>query len=167
MQWRLVERAAAEIATGFKKEKAHTPAQVSVQRTDANLGHRASWIVESDGNGGSNLFVPETRLDDLLQGRRILLGKAELESGAWEHWKTLIFSEIHVALCTRRKKYASEVKALKNNSRLLIGAIAGYVAATVRATVAVIAALVAAFLHLVVKIGIATFCQRFRRYASR
>ncbi len=25
MQWRLVEQAAAETATGFKKEKAHTP----------------------------------------------------------------------------------------------------------------------------------------------
>jgi hypothetical protein len=152
---------------GLVKQYLRYARKVAKSTNERGALEEASWIVESDGNGGSNLFGTETRLDDLLQGRRILLGKAELESGAWEHWKTLIFSEIHVALCTRRKKYASEVKALKNNSRLLIGAIAGYVAATVHATVAVIAALVAAFLHLVVKIGIATFCQRFRRYASR
>jgi hypothetical protein len=69
---------------------------------------------------------------------------------------------VHSALCRRSKKYAKEVAALKQNGKLLIGAIAGYIAASVGVAVAVIAALVAAVLHLVLKVGVSAFCERFK-----
>jgi hypothetical protein len=85
--------------------------------------------------------------------------KAEKDVATWQR---LIFNQLHVALCTRTKKYAKEMAALQRNARLLIGAVAGYVAASVGATVAVIAALVAALLRLVLKIGLAAFCERWK-----
>ena len=75
-------------------------------------------------------------------------------------WQRLIFKQLHIALCTRSKKYTKEVTALKQNARLLIAAIAGYVAASAGVTKAVIAALVAAILRFVLAIGRSAFCER-------
>lgn len=73
-------------------------------------------------------------------------------------WKTLILKQLYIALCTKRK-YAKEVAALKKNSDLLIGAVAGYVASSVGVAVGVMAGLVAAFLSLVLKMGVNAFCE--------
>ena len=87
MQWRLVERAAAEIATGFKKEKAHTPAQVSVQRTDANLGHRAHAIVDEEDLGGKAVDCGSAELSvnlGLTRGHGSLLLEPIIRPGRGE-----------------------------------------------------------------------------------
>lgn len=82
-------------------------------------------------------------------------------------WQALILKEIHVAICGRDKKYRREVTALKENGRLLIGAIAGYVAASFGVVTAVIAALVAAILRMVVVMGITVFCKKFKAVFSK
>src|SRR5258708_7432753 len=77
-------------------------------------------------------------------------------------WTRLILKELQKALCARTVRYKKQVAALKENGRLLIGAIAGYVAATVGVSVAVIAALVAALLQLALIMGIAAFCEQMK-----
>jgi hypothetical protein len=78
-------------------------------------------------------------------------------------WKFLILNELHIALCTRKRKYGKEVAALKQNAGLLIGAIAGYVAALIGGVAAaVIAALVAALLRFVLVLGVGVFCERWK-----
>ena len=89
------------------------------------------------------------------------------ESLEVDSWRNAIFREVHIALCRRSRKYAKEVATLRQNGKLLIGAVAGYVAASVGVSVAVIAALVAAVLHLVLKIGTSAFCRKFRLWHSK
>lgn len=79
-------------------------------------------------------------------------------------WKMLIIKELHIALCSRSKKYAKYVTALKENANLLIGAVAGWLAHSARIAVAaatVIAALVAAVLKFVLALGVGVFCERW------
>jgi hypothetical protein len=82
-------------------------------------------------------------------------------------WRNAILKEVHIALCSRSRKYAKEMAALKGNVKLLIGAIAGYVAASIDGSVAIIAALVAAFLHVIFKVGVSAFCERYREQFSK
>jgi hypothetical protein len=76
--------------------------------------------------------------------------KPTIETGTEEQvvsWKILILQQIELALCTRSKKYAKHVAALKKNDGLLISAIAGYVAKSAGIAVVVAAALAAAMLR--------------------
>jgi hypothetical protein len=55
MQWRLVEQLAAETATGFKKEKAHTPmGKPNWLRTDNQHGNSEASEYPPDFSGLQN-----------------------------------------------------------------------------------------------------------------
>jgi hypothetical protein len=107
------------------------------------------------------------QLDDLFWTGRISLGTISRETREVLSWKDAILREIHIALCRGSRKYAKEVATLKSNGRLLIGAIAGYVAASIGVSVVVTAALVATCLHVVLKVGVSAFCERYRSLFSK
>jgi hypothetical protein len=79
-----------------------------------------------------------------------------------ESLENAIWAEIHAALCKRTVRYRKNVDVLRDNVHLLIGGIAVYVAGKFGFAVAIVAAVVAALLRIVLQMGIAVFCKRFR-----
>jgi hypothetical protein len=73
-----------------------------------------------------------------------------------------ILEEIHAALCKRTTRYRKYVDAVRDNIHLLIGGISVYVAGVFGFAVAVVAPLVAALLRIVLAMGVAIFCKRFK-----
>jgi hypothetical protein len=74
------------------------------------------------------------------------------------HWRDLVRTELHAALCTKAPRYRSAVSSLNKSANALIAAIAGYTASAVGFQAAIVAALVASVGHLVFSITRELFC---------
>jgi hypothetical protein len=87
---------------------------------------------------------------------------ADKDAEKVESLQEAIWGEIHAAFCKKTARYRKNVEVIRDNVHLLIGGIAVYVAGKFGLAVAIVAAVVAAMLRLVLQMGVAVFCKRFK-----
>jgi len=69
-----------------------------------------------------------------------------------------VLREFYSAFCKGDPRYSTAVSQVQNNSKLLVGSVAGYVAAAIGFSTAVVAAVAASVLLLIAQMGIGALC---------